>query len=134
MRVKKMFVGIMATVTLCFMSFSLISAAEKQPVVRMAHIEVKPGMRDAFISAVTEGMRTSVQVEPGVLALYCVADKEHADKLIFFEIYASEEAYHSHRATPHFKKYIETTKNMSISKSLLETMPVELQDKWHQGN
>ena len=131
---KNMFVAIIATLILCSFNISPTYAAEKQPVVRMAHIVVKPGMRDAFIAAVTEGMRTSVQVEPGVLALYCVADKEHPDKLIFFEIYASEKAYQSHRATPHFKKYIKITKDMSISKSLLETMPVELQDKWHQGN
>ena len=118
--------------SLCFLNAGLGHAAEQQPVVRMAHIEVKPGLRNAFIAIVTEGMRTSVQTEPGVLALYCVADKNNPDKLIFFEIYASEEAYQAHRATPHFKKYIEKTQDLSVSKALLETLPVELRDKWHQ--
>ncbi len=134
MCVKKLFAAVIVAVALSFITISLSSAAEKKPVVRMAHIHVKPGMRDAFIAIVTEEMRASVQVEPGVLALYCVADKEHPDKLIFFEIYASEEDYQSHRTTPHFKRYIEKTKDMSVSKSLLETIPVELRDKWHQGN
>ena len=132
MYVKKLLAAGVAALFLCCLNVGHGQAAEQQPVVRMAHIEVKPGARDAFIAAVTEGMRTSVQTEPGVLALYCVADKEHPDKLIFFEIYASEDAYQAHRATPHFRKYIETTKDMSISKSLLETVPVELRDKWHQ--
>ncbi len=107
-------------------------AGDARPVVRLAYIQARPGMRDAFIAAVTEGMRISVRKEQGVLALYCVADKNDPDKLIFFEIYASEEAYQEHRASPHFKKYIETTKDMVISKSLMETIPVELRDKWHR--
>lgn len=117
---------------LFFLQVGTSFAEENEPSVRMAYISVKPGMREAFIAAVTEGMRTSVRTEPGVLALYCVADKENPDMLIFFEIYASEQAYQSHRATAHFKKYIETTKDMSFSKALLETLPVELQDKWRK--
>ena len=132
MNVKKYLAAGSVALFLCFLNIGYGHATEQQPVVRMAHIEVKPGLRDAFIAAVTKGMRTSVQTEPGVLALYCVADKNNPNKLIFFEMYVSEEAYQVHRATPHFKKYIETTKDMSVSKSLLETVPVELQDKWHR--
>ena len=133
MQIKKLLAVVLAASSLCLLTHGTGCAVDPQPVVRMAYIEVKPGLRDAFISAVTEGMRTSVQTEPGVLALYCVADKNSPDKLVFFEMYASEEAYQAHRMTPHFKKYIETTKDKSVSKSLLETVPVELQDKWHQG-
>ena len=132
MKVKKYLVAGAVALSLCFLNVGHGHAAEPQPVVRMAHIEVKSGLRDAFIAIVTEGMRTSVQTEPGVLALYCVADKNNPDKLIFFEIYASEEAFQAHRATQHFKKYIEKTKDLSVSKALLETVPVELRDKWHQ--
>ncbi len=131
MNVKKYLVAGAVALSLCFLNAGHGHAAEQQPVVRMAHLEVKPGLRNAFIAIVTEGMRTSVQTEPGVLALYCVADKNNPDKLIFFEIYASEEAYQAHRTTPHFKKYIEKTKDLSVSKVLLETVPVELRDKWH---
>ena len=132
MHLKKYLATGVVALSLCFLNAGYGHSAEQQPVVRMAHIEVKPGFRDAFIASVTEGMRTSVQTEPGVLALYCVADKKNPDKLIFFEIYASEEAYQAHRATPHVKKYIEKTKDLSLSKSLLETVPVELRDKWHE--
>ena len=132
MNVKKYLVTVSVALFLCFLNAGHGHATEQQPVVRMAYIQVKSGLRDAFIATVTEGMRTSVQTEPGVLALYCVADKNDPDKLIFFEIYVSEQAYQAHRASPHFKKYIEKTKDLSVSKSLLETVPVELRDKWHQ--
>ena len=131
MKPKMLLLVGMVAVSLLLLSAVRGCADDGQPVVRMAYITVKPGLRDAFIAAVTEGMRTSVRTEPGVLALYCVADKNNPDKLVFFEMYASEDAYQAHRATPHFRKYIESTKDMSLSKALLETTPVELRDKWH---
>ena len=119
---------------LFMMGFGLSTslAWETKPVVRMAHIEVKPELKEAFIQSVTKEMRASLQKEKGVLALYCVADKANPNKLIFFEIYASEDAYQSHRETSHFKKYIQETKEMSLDKYLLETIPLELQDQWHK--
>ena len=53
-------------------------------------------------------METSVRVEPGVLAICCVAEKDNPSRLRFFEIYADEAAYTSHRETAHFKKYAQT--------------------------
>ena len=102
---------------------------QKMPLVRMAHIELKPEMREAFLAAVTENMRESVAREPGVLALYCVAAKDNPNKLTFFEMYADDAAYEIHRGMPHFKKYIETTRDMAVSKELVETAPVDLRDK-----
>ena len=128
---KRLIVGT-AVLSLFLLHATQAQAEERPPVVRMAYITVKPGLRDAFIAAVTEGMRASVLTEPGVLALYCVADKKDPDKLVFFEMYASEDAYQAHRATAHFKKYIETTRDMSIAKALVETTPIALRDKWHQ--
>ncbi len=99
------------------------------PLVRMAYIELKPQMREAFMAAVTENMRASVAREPGVLALYCVAAKDNPNKLTFFEMYADNAAYEIHRNQPHFKKYIETTRDMAVSKELVETTPLELRDQ-----
>ena len=134
LNIKKFLLAQVFALALCFGHANYAPAFEQQPLVRMAHIAVKPGLRDAFIAAVTQGMRTAVQTEPGVLALYCVADKTNPDKLLFFEIYANEAAYKAHLATAHFKKYIEITKDMASSKVLLETVPIELQDKWHKHN
>lgn len=104
-------------------------AGEKAPCVNMAEITLKPECRDAFLAAVREEMRESLRVEPGVVALYMVADENDENKLTFFEIYADDEAYQKHRDTPHFKKYIETTKDMAVSKKVIRATPLELCDR-----
>lgn len=105
------------------------SIANVEIVVRMAEIEVDPAQLDNFKAEVTEEMKESIKVEPGVYAIYAVAVKDHPTQLRFFEIYANEKAYEAHRQTPHFKKYIETTKNMILSKKLIEVDPVLLSSK-----
>ena len=99
------------------------------PYVRIAELEIDPAQLDAYKSSVKEEMEASVRVEPGVLAIYAVAEKDDPAKLRFFEIYADEAAYRSHRETVHFKKYAETTKNMIKSRKLIETVPIQLSDK-----
>jgi quinol monooxygenase YgiN len=99
------------------------------PFVRIALLEIEPAQLDAYRAAVKEEMEASVDVEPGVLAIYAVAEKDAPTKLTFFEIYADEAAYHAHLATPHFRKYFETTKDMITSRRLIDTMPLQLSAK-----
>src|SRR4051812_32324430 len=73
----------------------------KMPYVRIAELEIDPAQLDAYKAAVKEEMEASVRVEPGVLAIYAVAEKDSPTKLRFFEIYANEAVYKSHRETPH---------------------------------
>jgi quinol monooxygenase YgiN len=114
-------------------AFSLIgcAATEKHPVplVRIAELEIDPAQLDAYTAAVKEEIETSVRVEPGVLAIYCVAIKDDPLKLRFFELYADEAAYRAHIASPHFRKYVQTTKDMITSRRLIETEPVQLSAK-----
>jgi quinol monooxygenase YgiN len=78
---------------------------------------------------VKEEIETSVRVEPGVLTIYCVAEKDHPNRLRFFEIYADENAYRAHVESPHFKNYVTTTQPMIRSRTLIETVPVQLSAK-----
>lgn len=96
------------------------------PYVRMANIEVDPAQREAFIAAVTAEMDESIRVEPGVLALYAVAEKDSPSRLRFFEVYADEAAYTSHLESPHFRTYRATTEPMIQSRTLVETVPIQL--------
>ena len=43
--------------------------------VRIAHLQIKPEFLEAFTAAVKEEMEAALRVEPGVLAIYAVADK-----------------------------------------------------------
>ena len=110
-----------------------INPSAQQPrdatVVRIADLEIDPAQLDQYLAIVKKEMETSIRVEPGVLAIYAVADKDDPTKLTFFEMYADEAAYLSHRDTPHFKEYVEGTKDMIKSRKLRETMPVQLSAK-----
>lgn len=97
--------------------------------IRMAHLQIKPDQLEAFTAAVKEEMEAALRVEPGVLAIYAVADKNDPTKLTFIELYVDEATYQIHRDTPHFQKYFHTTKDMIADRVLLEAVPVELRDK-----
>ena len=97
-----------------------------RPLVRMAELEIDPAQLDSYKAAVTEEIETSIRVEPGVLAIYSVAVKDHPTQLRFFEIYADEGAYKRHLESPHFKKYVEITRAMITSRNLTEAVPIIL--------
>ncbi|WP_253894857.1 cyclophilin-like fold protein [Corallococcus exercitus] len=99
------------------------------PVVRIAELEIDPARLEAYTAAVKEEMETSVRVEPGVLAIYAVAEKDRPTRIRFFEMYADEAAYRAHIASPHFKKYFTTTQDMITSRKLIDTVPVQLSAK-----
>ncbi|RUT48943.1 putative quinol monooxygenase [Campylobacter fetus] len=97
--------------------------------VRSAYIEIMPEKLDEFLQSVKTGMKTSVQSEDGVLALYAVSDKNDPTKITFFEIYKDEAAYASHIGSEHFKRYISQTKDLVTTKVLSQVEAVELQAK-----
>jgi quinol monooxygenase YgiN len=99
------------------------------PLVRVAELQIAADQLDAYKAAVTEEIDASISVEPGVLSIDSVALKDDPTQLRFFEVYADEQAYRDHIASPHFKKYVETTKNMITTRRLVETEPVVLQMK-----
>jgi quinol monooxygenase YgiN len=106
-----------------------VAEGGKMPVVRVAELEIDPTHLAAYTAAVREEMDASVRIEPGVLAIYCVAEKDNPSKLRFFEMYADEAAYRAHIESPHFKKYVETTKSMIVSRKLIDAVPVQLSAK-----
>ncbi|TIL58634.1 MAG: antibiotic biosynthesis monooxygenase [Mesorhizobium sp.] len=99
------------------------------PVIRIAELEIDPAQMAAYSAAVKEEMEESIRVEPGVLALYAVSIKGQPNHIRFFEMYADQAAYESHRESPHFKQYVETTKDMITSRKLFETDNFQLSAK-----
>jgi quinol monooxygenase YgiN len=118
----------------CAMLALLVGCSDRQesarvPVVRIAELEIDPAQLESYEAAVKEEMDISVRVEAGVLAIYAVAEKDSPTKLRFFEIYADDAAYRSHIASPHFRKYFETTKHMITARKLIDTVPIQLSAK-----
>jgi len=65
-------------------------------------------------------MTIAVQLEPGVLTYYAVADKSDPTNITILEIYADTAAYKLHIETLHFKKYKKTVENMVKSLELID--------------
>ena len=104
-------------------------AQEKSPLVRVARLVIDSAQLDAYKAALKEHAETAVRMEPGVLTLYAVSEKDHPTHITVFEIYANEEAYKAHLQSPHFKRYKSTTKDMVKSLQLVETIPIALEAK-----
>jgi quinol monooxygenase YgiN len=92
-----------------------------QPVVRVAELEIAPAQLEAYKAVVSEEIDDSIRLELGVAAIYSVSVKDAPEQLRFFEIYADDAAYRQHIASPHFRKYVNVTKNMIVARRLIET-------------
>jgi len=119
---------------LIILSFAMLAMAGgpvfgqggKEPYVRVAEIEIDPVQLEAYQAAVKEQIEAAIRLEPGVLALYSVADKDNLAHITVFEIYTDAGAYKTHLETVHFKKYKTATQNMVKSLKLRETVPILL--------
>lgn len=92
--------------------------------VRLSLITVDPAQLDAYNAFLKEEIEASMRLEPGVLSLYAVAEKNQPNKITILEIYADEDAYQSHIKTPHFLKYKQGTLDMVQDLQLLDVNPL----------
>ena len=100
---------------------------EKSPQhIQIAEIAVDPAQLVNYKAAVAEQIEAAVRLEPGVLALYCVSNKDVPNQITVFEIYRDREAYLAHLKAPHFLKYKATVETMVKSLKLILVDPVML--------
>jgi quinol monooxygenase YgiN len=104
-------------------------AQDKSLVVRIANLQIDTAQLVSYKAALKEHAETAVRVEPGVITLYAVYDKNNPAHVTVFEIYANQQAYQSHLKTSHFLQYKTTTKDMVKHLELVETVPIALAAK-----
>jgi quinol monooxygenase YgiN len=117
---------LLCTTMIASLSAPAVAQETKDLYVRVAEIEIDPAQLDAYTAAVKEQIEAAVRSEPGVVALYSVADKENPAHVFVFEMYTDVDAYKAHLETDHFKKYKVTTSHMVKSLKLRETVPILL--------
>lgn len=100
------------------------AAQEKVQMVRLAKLIIDSAQLESYKAALKEEIETSVRVEPGVITLYAVSEKDKPTHITILEIYANVEAYKFHIQTLHFVKYKTFTKDMVKSLELVETVPL----------
>jgi len=92
--------------------------------VRIARLVIDSTQLDTYNSILKEEIEASVKVEPGVLTLYAVSEKDNPTHITILEIYADMDAYRKHIQTPHFLKYKNATKDMVKSLELVDAVPL----------
>ena len=98
----------------------------RNPYVRLAELDIDPAQIEAFKAAIREGIEASVRLEPDVLVLYAVLEKDMPNRVRVFEVYSNEAAYRIHLETAHFRKFRDTTAHMVRSRRLLDADPIIL--------
>lgn len=100
------------------------STHNKNQMVRLAKLVIDSFQLENYNALLKEEIEASVRLEPGVLTLYAVAEKNNPTYITILEIYADTVAYKLHLLTPHFIKYKNGTKDMVKSLELVETVPL----------
>ena len=116
---------------LMVVSHHTTSAQQQKMMVRLSEIEIDPARLDEYNAILREESAASVKLEPGVIAIFPMYQKENPTSVRILEMYADKAAYEQHLKTPHFQKYKTTTLGMVKSLKLVDmesidaaTMPV----------
>ena len=126
MKIKKLCLLslILIAVMLSFAFCNNSSAQHKNQMVRLARLVIDSTQLDSYNALLKEEIEASVLLEPGVLTLYAVSEKNSPTHITILEIYSDTVAYRLHLQTPHFLKYKNGTKDMVKSLELVETDPL----------
>jgi len=105
----------------------------KVQMVRLAKLVIDSVQLENYYLLLKEEIEASIKIEPGVLTLYAVSEKDRPTHITILEIYASVDAYKKHILTPHFLKYKNGTKDMVKYLELVDVNPLvpEIKIKSH---
>lgn len=108
-----------------FLTYSTMSAQKKDMMVRLSEIEVYPEYLSEYKTILKQESAASVKLEPGVLAIFPMYQKNDSTQIRIIEIYNDNNAYQSHLKTPHFQKYKTTTNKMVKSLKLVDMNTID---------
>jgi quinol monooxygenase YgiN len=107
---------------------SLIGVTDAQEnglLVRIAEVEIDSRYLEEYMAILKEEAEASVRLEPGVISIFPMFQRENPTEIRILEIYASREAYEAHLKTPHFQKYKTMTQEMVKSLKLVDMQAVD---------
>ena len=94
-------------------------------MIRIAEIEVDSNYLKDYVAILQEEAAASVRLEPGVLCIYPMFEREQPTRIRLLEIYADRAAYEAHLKTPHFLHYKNTTLSMVKSLELIDMEAID---------
>jgi quinol monooxygenase YgiN len=95
-------------------------------MIRISEIGIDSVYLNEYIRILKEESESSVRLEPGVISIYPMFQKENPTEIRILEIYANKKAYESHLQTPHFKTYKTSTLKMVKTLKLVDMEPIDI--------
>jgi quinol monooxygenase YgiN len=117
-----------AAVTSAFMLTLSGATCAQEPtamMVRISEIEIAASQLNQYKAILAEEAQASVELEPGVIAIFPMYEKESDTTFRILEIYADRRAYELHLKTAHFQKYKATTLEMVKSLKLVDMQTID---------
>lgn len=114
-----------AALALLVTGFNVVSAREQQMIVRISEIQIDAKHLEQYKAILSEEAEASIRLEPGVIAIFPMYQRDNATEFRILEMYASREAYESHLKTPHFLKYKSATQHMVNSLKLVDMQTID---------
>ncbi|MEL1252232.1 carboxymuconolactone decarboxylase family protein [Flavobacterium sp. DGU38] len=99
---------------------SEIPVMKPDMMIRIAEIEILPEYLEQYNAILKDQSSKSIEIEPGVISIFPMYQKDNPSVLRLLEIYASKTDYESHIKSEHFQKYKTTTLKMIKSLKLVE--------------
>lgn len=112
-------------IILILLSYVTVSAQADTMMIRIAELEIDSTYLDEYRRILKEESEASVKLEPGVICIYPLYQKQYPTQVRILEIYASRKAYELHLLTPHFLKYKNTTLKMVKSLKLVDVTAID---------
>jgi quinol monooxygenase YgiN len=121
--IRTVFVAVVHAWLLC--GIGIAHAQEQQMMVRISEIQVHREHLEQYKAVLKEEAEASIRLEPGVIAIVPMFQRESDTEFRILEIYANRQAYESHLKTPHFQKYKFTTTRMVKSLKLVDMQSID---------
>jgi quinol monooxygenase YgiN len=112
---------------LMLLLYGTVSAQKNNMMIRISEIEIDSNYLEQYKAILKEESNASVLLEPGVISIYPMYQKENPTQVRILEIYADRKAYASHLKTPHFQKYKTTTLKMVKALRLIDMEAIDPQ-------
>jgi (4S)-4-hydroxy-5-phosphonooxypentane-2,3-dione isomerase len=74
----------------------------------IAHYQARPGEGDR-VAAILAAHVAATRTESGCVQFIAYRTEDDGDRFLLYEQYADEAALEAHRASPHFRRYVQDT-------------------------
>lgn len=98
-------------------------------ITRLFKLERDMSQEQYYNEVGANNLTTSIEVEPGTLAMYATHDPDDPKTCYVFEVYADDDAYNTHVASPHFKAFGEMAVKVLTGRSVYQLVPQLLVEK-----